>query len=68
MKRFNRDRCGEAIGEVLEAILGMGLVLLWFWGVGWSFYRHGAIHGGMAFVAPPYAWYRGVAAIWDKPE
>ena len=68
MKRFNRRRSGGAISESLGGIVYIGFLLLTLWGIVWSFYRHGVIDGGIAIIAPPYAWYRGVAAIWDKPR
>src|SRR5881394_254147 len=68
MKRLLRNRFGGTIDETIGAICGIGLTLLTFWGIGWSFYRHGMVHGAIAVFVPPYAWYRGVAAIWDKPE
>jgi hypothetical protein len=68
MKLFNRGTCGGVIADVCGAIFYIALFLLTIWGIAWSFYRHGPIHGTVAFTVWPYAWYRGVAAIWDKPR
>ena len=46
-------------------ILTLVLIL---WGIFWSFYRHGLTHGVVSVVLPPYAVYRGIAAIWEPPE
>lgn len=56
------------IGEMLGGVLGIAIVALYIWGVGWSFHRFGAVQATMAFVIPPYGVYRGVASIWDEPE
>ena len=68
MKRFNRNTYGGAIGDALGGIFYFAFFLLTIWGIGWSFYRHGPLHGTIAFTVWPYAWYRGVAAIWEKPK
>jgi hypothetical protein len=68
MKRFNRDTYGGVIADALGTLFYIAFILLTIWGIAWSFYRHGPIHGTVAFTVWPYAWYRGVAAIWDKPE
>ena len=68
MKRFNRTTYGGAISEALGGIFYFAFFLLTIWGIGWSFYRYGPLHGTIAFTVWPYAWYRGVAAIWDKPK
>ncbi len=59
---------GSTVSELVGSLFGLGLVLLFFWGIGWSFYRHGAGHGVAAVFLPPYAWYRGVAALSDEPK
>ncbi len=43
-------------------------LILIIWGIFWSFYRHGLTHGAVSVVLPPYAVYRGIAAIWEPPE
>ena len=53
--------------ELISCAMGGFMMLLTFWGIGWSFYRHGPGHGVAALFIPPYAWYRGVAALWDGP-
>jgi hypothetical protein len=68
MKRCSRYSSGESISEIFGTIIQFGFVLLTLWGIGWSFYRHGAVHGVAAVLVPPYAWYRGVASVWDKPR
>lgn len=53
----------------ITGVIGYLLIALWImWGIGWSFYRHGPVHGAASVVIPPYAMYRGVAAIWEEPE
>ncbi|TFB11504.1 hypothetical protein E3V36_00625 [Candidatus Marinimicrobia bacterium MT.SAG.2] len=47
------------------AVVTIALIL---WGIFWSFYRHGMTHGVLSVVLPPYAVYRGIAAIWEPPE
>ncbi len=54
---------GEIIGAAFQWA-GVGLIL---WGIYWSFHRHGPGHGVAAVFLPPYAAYRGVASIWEKP-
>jgi hypothetical protein len=44
------------------------LLLLWVWGGGWTYYRYGSNSAYYAFTIPPYAWYRGVAVLWDPPK
>src|SRR5882762_4732472 len=71
-------QCGNTKGEdvrstsrsagILGSLIATALGVFWVWGIGWSFYRHGAWDGAMALTIPPYAWYRGVAAIWEEPE
>ena len=56
------------LGELLGSVLGLGLVALYIWGVGWSFHRFGAGQATMAFMLPPYGVYRGIASAWDEPE
>jgi hypothetical protein len=68
MKRLNHGRFGGAISDALGGIFYFAFFLLTIWGIGWSFYRYGALHGAIAFTVWPYAWYRGVAAIWDSPK
>jgi len=48
--------------------IGLFMVLLTIWGIGWSFYRHGPVHGIASVLLPPYAWYRGIAFLWDTPS
>ena len=43
-------------------------VFIVLWGIFWSFYRHGIIHGTVSIILPPYAVYRGVAAFWEEPK
>ena len=43
-------------------------VFIVIWGIFWSFYRHGIIHGAVSIILPPYAVYRGVAAFWEEPK
>lgn len=53
----------------ITGVVGYLLIALWIlWGIGWSFYRHGSVHGVASMVVPPYAMYRGVAAIWEEPR
>jgi hypothetical protein len=59
---------GSAVSDVLGGIAYAALGLLTVWGIGWSFYRDGPGAAAVAFFMPPYAWYRGVAAAWDKPR
>ena len=47
---------------------GLFLVAFTFWGIGWTWYRHGVGHGLAATFVPPYAWYRGVAYTWEDPK
>ncbi|MEA3187561.1 MAG: hypothetical protein QOD99_1391 [Chthoniobacter sp.] len=67
MKRIHQSQAGSTAGELLGTISYIAFTLLTIWGIGWSFYRHGPIHGVASVMIPPYAWYRGVAAIWDTP-
>ena len=48
MKRLLRKNFGGTIDETIGAIFGIGLTLLTFWGIGWSFYRHGTTQGAIA--------------------
>jgi hypothetical protein len=59
---------GFASTEVVNGILGCCAALLTLWGIGWSFYRHGPVHGIAAVLIPPYGLYRGVASVWEKPR
>lgn len=54
--------------ELAGCLIHILLAALTLWGVGWSFYRHSRADGIVAIVAWPYAWYRGVAAIWEDPK
>jgi len=56
------------IGRGLGGFLATSIVLVYIWGIGWSFHRHGADQAALAFMIPPYGVYRGVASIWDEPE
>jgi len=58
----------ERLSGLIVGITYLLLVFLTFWGIGWSFYRHSKFDGFMAMGVPPYAWYRGVAAIWEEPK
>ena len=58
----------DFISEGIGSVIGFGFIILTIWGIGWSFYRHGAVTGIAAVFVPPYAWYRGVAAIWEDPQ
>jgi hypothetical protein len=59
--------CGSTFGDVLGVLWYVLFAGLTIWGIGWSFYRHGPVDGAVALFMPPYAWYRGVAAIWEEP-
>ena len=63
-----RRKTGSALAECINAMMAIVFVALTFWGIGWSFYRHGPLDGVIAVLFPPYAWYRGVAAIWEQPK
>jgi hypothetical protein len=63
--RFNTS--GSAPKDMLFGLLSIVLVLLYFWGLAWSFYRHGAGDGVIALLVPPYAIYRGAAFFWEEP-
>jgi hypothetical protein len=69
---MKRAQCRTLRGSVASDILGslwyIGFTAFTLWGIGWSFYRHGPGDGVVAILMPPYAWYRGVAAIWDQPK
>lgn len=68
MNRLTRPcRSGSALTEALGSLWGFIFLGLTLWGIVWSFYRHGPGDGIAAVVIPPYAWYRGIAAIWEKP-
>jgi hypothetical protein len=56
------------MNKTLSNIFGVAIALLYFWGAGWSFYRFGALQGGVAVLFPPYGVYRGIASFWDEPE
>lgn len=43
-------------------------VFIVLWGIFWSFYRHGIIHGAASVILPPYAVYRGIAVFWEEPK
>jgi hypothetical protein len=60
-------RRGSALTEALGSLWGFLFYGLTIWGIVWSFYRHGPGDGIAAVLFPPYAWYRGVAVIWEKP-
>ena len=66
--KHRHDLAGSTFSDILGgfwAFLFYGLTL---WGIIWSFYRHGPGDGLAAVFVPPYAWYRGVAALWEKPK
>jgi hypothetical protein len=71
LRRFSRGEKGSALKDFLSASLGfitsVSLVLLFVWGIGWSFYRHGAFDGFLSLIFPPYALYRGAAFFWEEP-
>jgi hypothetical protein len=62
------DRRGAALTEALSGVWAIIFYGLTLWGIVWSFYRHGPGDGIAAVVFPPYAWYRGIAFIWEKPS
>jgi len=68
--RYNADGqpIPRPIVDFLKSATSVVLPLLTLWGIGWSFYRHGPVHGVASIFIPPYAWYRGVAAIWEPPK
>src|SRR5438128_2458760 len=57
-----------AAGAIVSSLIYFAFAVNWIWGIGWTFYRHGSSDGFVALCVPPYAWYRGVAAIWDEPK
>ena len=48
----------DIFDEWISSLIGLLLVALTFWVIGWSFYRHGTGHGIAAAFIPLYAWYR----------
>lgn len=68
--KINSAACES--GSVREGILGAIFQILFIaltvWGIFWSFYRHGVGNGIVSVMIPPYAWYRGVASILEKPQ
>jgi hypothetical protein len=56
------------MGRILGRFLPTAIVLVYIWGIGWTFHRHGADQAALAFMIPPYGVYRAVASIWDEPE
>ena len=68
MNYQRRRKTGSALAECMNAMMAIVFAALTFWGIGWSFYRHGPLDGVIAVLVPPYAWYRGVAAIWEQPK
>jgi hypothetical protein len=70
-RRFSRGEKGSALKDFLSGILGfivgMSVLLLFVWGIGWSFYRHGAFDGFLSLFFPPYGLYRGAASFWEEP-
>jgi hypothetical protein len=60
--------CGSTFSDVLGGLWYLLFGALTIWGIGWSFYRHGPADGVASVLIPPYAWYRGVAAIWEEPK
>lgn len=58
---------GQRFTTVLVLAIQLSLGLLWFSGVFRSF-RSGVGYGFLAIAIPPYGPFRGVMAIWEKPE
>lgn len=54
--------------SLLAPLLGFVFPAFWIWSIGWTFYRHDRGDGLLALTIPPYAWYRGLAAIWEEPK
>jgi len=52
----------------VSTLLGLAFSANWIWGIAYTFYRQGAWDGGLALTVPPYAWYKGVASIWEEPK
>ena len=67
MKLATTQRSGKLSADVVAPLIGICLALLTLFGIFWSFYRHGPGHGVASVLIPPYALYRGIAAIWDEP-
>lgn len=57
----------KRLGEMLPSVFGGIFIAFTFWGIFWSFHRHGPIHGAASVIFFPYALYRGVASAWEQP-
>lgn len=57
----------DFLGTVAAWSAGIVFFYIQFGGIYMAFSRHGIGEGVVALLVPPFAWYRAISPLWDKP-
>jgi hypothetical protein len=56
----------ERLQSFIGGVFSLGFVVLLVFGIARSFHK-GVGHGVASILLPPYAWYNGIAVLWEPP-